>query len=144
MLHDIKLSQIMTTNVKTVHPDDTMEAVQNIFEHNTFHHVPVVKDGNAVGIISRSDYDKLCHSFTLFNHKSSERYNDGLMKSLLVIEVMSTQLATLNEDDTILTAAAFFRENLFHAIPIVNSEKVFVGIVTTYDLLNYAFKEVVV
>ena len=102
MLHDIKLSQIMTTNVKTVDPDDTMEAVQHLFEHNTFHHIPVVKKGEVVGIISRSDYDKLCHSFTLFNHKSSERYNDGLMKSLLVIEVMSTQLATLNEDDTVL------------------------------------------
>ena len=132
----------MTKEIISVHPDDTMEAVQEIFDKHTFHHVPVVKDGKVVGIISRSDYDKLCHSFTLFNSNSSRRYNDALMKSLLVVEVMSTQLATLREEDTVLTAAAFFRENLFHAIPIINSERELVGIVTTYDLLNFAFKEV--
>ena len=142
MLENIKLSEIMTTDVVTVHPDDTMEAVQQIFEKNTFHHIPVIENNTVVGIISRSDYDKLCHSFTLFNHKSSQRFNNGLMKSLLVIEVMTKQVATLQETDTSLTAAAFFRENLFHAIPIVNEAGQFRGILTTYDLLNYAFKEV--
>lgn len=124
-----------------VGPNDTMSAVEELFKKFTFHHIPVLENSKIVGIISRSDYDKLCHSFTLFNHKSSLKHNKNLMNSLLVNEVMTKQVITLSPEDTVQKAASYFRENMFHAIPVVNAEETFLGIITTYDLLNYAYLE---
>ena len=141
MMYNIPISRIMTTEVMAVGPNDTMSAVEELFKKFTFHHIPVLENDRIVGIISRSDYDKLCHSFTLFNHKSSLKHNENLMKSLLVSEVMTKQVIALNPEDTVQKAAAYFRENTFHAIPVVDRAGTFLGILTTYDMLNYAYME---
>lgn len=134
-----RIAEIMTENVIVLRPEDTMDAVQDIFRKHNIHHLPVVDRGKVVGIISHSDYLKLLHGFTLFKTKKSDEYNDAILRSLLVREVMTKQVATLGPDDTIELAAGFFRENLFHALPVVDEDNLLIGIVTTYDLLNYAY-----
>ncbi|MCO6476762.1 MAG: CBS domain-containing protein [Phaeodactylibacter sp.] len=134
------VGQIMSTPVITVSPDDTMSKVQDIFRMNNIHHIPVVDKGKVVGIISKSDYYRLLHGFTLFKTEKSNEYNDAIMRSLLVGEVMTKQVATLNPEDSLEMAAGFFRENLFHALPVVDKGTL-IGIVTTFDLITYAFSE---
>jgi len=137
----INVGKIMTTNVITLHPEDTMDKVKVIFDTNSIHHIPIVEDNKVVGIISKTDYLKLLHSFTLFKTTKSDSYNAAIMRSLLVSEVMTKQVAKLNLTDSVETAVGFFRENLFHALPVVTTEGNLVGIITTYDLLNFAFSE---
>lgn len=140
MNKNVSLGQIMTTPVITVSPDDTMDKVQDIFRKNNIHHLPVIQDGKVVGMISKSDYLRLLHGFTLFKTHKSEEYNDAILRSLLIGEVMTRQVAVLNPEDSLELAAGYFRENLFHAIPIVEADNNrLLGIVTTYDLLNFAF-----
>lgn len=137
-----RLGDIMTANVITVHLTTTMDVVSDIFEKKNIHHLPVVeKDGTVVGMISKSDYYQLQDSFTLFKRAAAERINQAVFRSLLASEVMSKQVAVLNPDDSVLMAAGYFRENLFHAIPIVDKDRRILGIVTTYDLLTYAFQD---
>ena len=107
---------------------------------NNIHHLPVVVEGKVIGILSKSDYLRLLHGFTLFKTEKSTEYNDAIMRSLLVGEVMTKQVATLAPDDTLEMAAGFFRENLFHALPVVSKGKL-VGILTTFDLITFAFSE---
>ncbi len=135
------VGQIMTTKVISVRPDDTMDKVQDIFRKNNIHHIPVVDEGKVKGIISKGDYLKLLHGFTLFKTQKSEEYNDAILRSLLAREVMTRQVAMLHPDDTLELAAGYFRENLFHALPIIDEDGRLVGILTTYDLINYAFSE---
>lgn len=135
------VGQIMTTKVICVRPDETMDKVQDIFRKNNIHHIPVVDEGKVKGIISKGDYLKLLHGFTLFKTQKSEEYNNAILRSLLAREVMTRQVAVLNPDDTLELAAGYFRENLFHALPIVDEGGGLIGIVTTYDLLNFAFSE---
>jgi CBS domain-containing membrane protein len=135
------IGQIMTTNLITVTPKDTMADVQEIFRTHNIHHIPVVDGTKVVGIISHTDYLKLLHGFTLFNTRKSEEYNNAIMRSLLVQEVMVKQIAKLNPEDSVYMAAGFFRENLFHALPVVKEDGTLIGIITTYDLLNYAYNE---
>ncbi len=142
MNKQITVGQIMTTPVITVAPNDTMDKVQAIFRKNNIHHLPVVDDGQVVGMISNTDYMRLLHGFTLFKTEKSEEYNDAILRSLLANEVMTRQIAVLNPDDSLEMAAGYFRENLFHALPIVDEKtQKLVGIVTTYDLISYAFSE---
>ncbi|MBK7872619.1 MAG: CBS domain-containing protein [Saprospiraceae bacterium] len=135
------VNAIMTTNVISVAPNDTMDKVHSIFQKDNIHHLPVTENGKIVGILSYSDYLRLQNSFTLFNTLRSEVTNLVLMKSLLVKEVMTKQVAKVQPNDTIEVAAGYFRENRFHALPVVDSDGTLVGILTTYDLLNYAFSD---
>lgn len=136
------IANIMTRDVFFVYPDDTMQRVDEIFKMHNIHHVPVIdREGHVVGIISKADYLKILHGFTLFKTAKSEEYNKAILRSLLASEVMSKQVASLQPDDTVDIAAGYFRENLFHAIPVVDTEKRLVGIVTTFDMLNFAFME---
>lgn len=138
----IAVGKIMTTPVITVTPDETMDKIQDIFRKNNIHHIPVIDEGKVVGMISEKDYLRLLHGFTLFKTHKSEEYNDAILRSLLAGEVMSKQIAVLNPDDPLEMAVGFFRENLFHALPIVDpEEQKLVGILTTYDVISYAFSE---
>lgn len=142
MNKEIKIAEIMTRDPITVNPCDTMDKVKEIFASHTIHHIPVVDKNKVIGIISQTDFLKIQHGFTLFKNTKAEAYNDAIMRSLLVKEVMVVQVATLYSDDSVETAYGFFRENLFHALPILDRvSRKLVGIVTTFDLLNYAYNE---
>lgn len=137
----VKIMDVMTTEVVAVKATDTMDRVSLIFNSREIHHIPVVNPENkVVGIISKTDYHKLEHGFTLFRSKESQAYNEAIMRSLLASDAMTKQVVTLLPTESISVAVDIFRENLFHAIPVVDEQQKLVGILTTYDLLNYAFR----
>lgn len=137
----VKIEEIMTRQLLTVAPDEVMERVRDIFEHYSIHHIPVVEGEKVVGMISREDYFKIIHGFCLNQSHTNNSYNDALLRSLLAEEVMSKNLTSLGPADSLPMAAKIFRENIFHAIPIVDEAKKLVGIITTYDLINFAYRE---
>lgn len=141
MIKYMEVKDLMTTSVVTVHPSDKMETVAEIFENRDFHHIPVVDDDRQiVGMISRHDYYKVLNAFTIFSTANSRAANETTLRALLTRDVMTKQLATIHEYDSIEKAVGMFQENLFHALPVVNDDRRLVGILTTYDLLAYAFK----
>lgn len=132
----------MTRDVISVSPNDNMTVVDEIFKKNNIHHIPVIDDnGKVVGVVSSTDYNKLLNSFTFFINQKKDSYNTAIMRSMLVEDVMTKHVATLQSDSTVMIAAGIFKENLFHAIPVVDKSGKLEGIVTTYDLLNYAYNE---
>ncbi len=131
----------MTPNVLFLDQNESMEKVSEIFESKPIHHLPVVdEDLIVVGIVSKSDYYKLQHCLTFFQSSKIKEYNKALMRSLLVRDTMTKHVVTLFPDDPVSKAVDLFRENLFHAIPVVDKEKHLLGILTTFDLINFAFK----
>jgi len=140
MIHT-KLSEIMTRDVITLSPNDDFNRVEKVFKAYSFHHIPIVdSDGKVVGMLSKSDYLTLCDSMTIFNRQHALEHNARFFGSLLTEDVMSKKVASLKESDTVKKAADYFRENLFHAIPIVNEDKKLVGMVTSLDLINFAYQ----
>ncbi|MFT5166712.1 MAG: acetoin utilization protein AcuB [Saprospiraceae bacterium] len=141
-MYNKKLSEIMTTNLVTASPGDTMETVEKVFKNNDFHHLPIIdSDRKLVGILSKSDYLMMCDSMTIFKNINKEMQNRRFFHSVLIKDVMKKNIAKLKPDNTVMVAAGFFKENLFHAVPIVDDENRLLGIVTTFDLLNLAFSE---
>lgn len=135
----ITVGHIMTTDPITVKANDTMLTVRDIFRHNNIHHIPVVDKGRVVGIVTKSDYLALSNAFPLFNKEKREAYNEKLFSTILVDEVMTKQVAKVTPDDPLEVAAGIFKENLFHALPVVDEHSKLVGILTTFDMLNYFF-----
>ena len=141
-MYNKKLSEIMTTNLVTASPGDTIEVVEKVFKNNDFHHLPIIdSDRKLVGILSKSDYLMMCDSLTIFQNVKKETQNKRFFHSILIKDVMRKNIAKLKPDNTVMIAVGFFRENLFHAVPIVDDENRLLGIVTTFDLLNLAFSD---
>jgi len=100
----------------------------------------VDKEGKLQGILSKSDFLSVNHFLAVFD---SERFSDlmkRLYRSIEVREVMNDKVVTIESHEPVSIAADIFRENLFHALPVVEGGKL-VGMVTTYDLLNYCFAD---
>ncbi len=140
MLPNIKIKELMTTEVVTVRPVDLMIKVKEIFDANDFHHVPVVnEDGTLAGIISKHDYNIMLTTFSVFKNSRADIANRKFMMSMMAKDVMTKQVAKLRPEDSLSIAVGIFKENLFHALPIVDDDDKIIGILSTYDLLNFAF-----
>lgn len=120
------LASIMTRNVITARPTDTLRAARDIFMQKKVHHLPIVEEGNKlVGILTTYDMFKLVD-------KSSD------FDTVIIADVMTKHVATLEPEDKVGSAAELFLENLFHAVPIVKNG-VLQGIVTSFDVIKYEF-----
>jgi CBS domain-containing protein len=124
-----------------VEPADTLEKVRDIFASNNVHHVPVVdQQGILLGLISKTDFNRVNHVLTILDAEQYQAYNDMLYRSITAQEIMTKQLATVSPQDTLEIVVDLFRENLFHAVPAVD-RGVLVGLITTHDLITYCCTE---
>ncbi len=121
------LSSIMTRNVITVGPEEKLSTARDIFMKHRVHHLPVVIGPKLVGIVTTYDLFKFVQK-------------DGDYDTTLVKDVMTTQLATLEPEDKVGSAAELFLENLFHAVPVVKNGEL-QGIVTSFDVIKYEFRK---
>ena len=135
----IEVREIMTRDVIVISPEETMDQAAELFELHDLHHIPVVGDGKVIGMLSTTDLHKVMHHFTLFKVRNSDVVNQSVLRSLLAKEVMTSPVATIKTTCSLTTVAAIFRENLFHALPVVESNGDLAGIVTPFDLMNYAY-----
>lgn len=53
--HDTPVNEIMTENPFTVEPDDKIEACMTLMSDKHIRHLPVIKDGTVLGMISIGD-----------------------------------------------------------------------------------------
>ncbi len=135
------LSEIMTTELVTLSARDTIARAQDLFDAHAFHHLPVVNaEGKLLGIISKSDIYLLCDRMTLFRADSDPDHNLRFFNTLFAEEVMTKQVVELGPTATLQDAAAVFRQNEFHALPVVDKAGDLLGLVTTFDLLKLAYQ----
>lgn len=114
----------MTKNVITLHPGSFLNEAREIMLKNHIHHLPIVDGNKLVGMITSWDFFKL--------GKSADE-----CKSMLVSEIMTTKIATLDPDQHLGAVAEVLMEHLFHAVPIVNDKHELLGIVTSTDIIRY-------
>lgn len=119
------VSSIMSSDLITIHPDDQLSRILDLLSSHRIHHFPVVRDGRLEGLLTTYDLFRL-------NIKHED------MQQVRVGDVMTRKLAILEPSAKVGTAAEIFLENLFHALPVVDSGKL-VGIVTSFDVLKYSY-----
>ncbi len=122
------VSTIMTRELITANADDRVSKVYELLCNHRIHHVPVVDGDKLVGLLTTYDLFKMGKDYPRFNE-------------LVVRDVMTTKMATLEPSSKVGTAAEIFLEQLFHALPIVENGDRLVGIVTTHDVLKYNFRK---
>jgi acetoin utilization protein AcuB len=137
----IEVRHIMTRDLITADPDETLESVKRKLIDNHIQHIPVVDGRRIVGIISKGDLHRMEHHFSLFNAEKALESNRVIFSTILASEIMVKNLVMLKENDTASIAVDLFRENLFHALPVVDPHGNLVGMITPLDLLKYAYDD---
>lgn len=128
--------KIMSTDLITISPNQTIEEVDRIFNEHAINHLPVVNENmNILGMVSKSDVYKVSYGLSVFHNKHKKEYNESLFRSLLVSDIMTEKVASLSSDKAIGVAIGIFKENLFRALPITEDGKV-IGIVTPMDIIS--------
>ena len=118
----------MATELDVVSPEDNLGKVREILLTYRVHHVPVVTDGKLVGLVTTYDLFK--------QGKCVDDYS-----KLPVKDVMTTGLAVLGPDDKVGSAAELFLEHMFQAVPVVDSDRKLMGMVTMFDIVRYEFNK---
>lgn len=132
------ISTIMTTDLVVLPPSATMEEARDIFNRKKIHHIPIVYAGELVGILSKSDL--LHFEFPHVETEEERKREQARMKNVKVNSVMTKGIAKLESTTRINVALELFKENIFHAIPVVDNERL-VGIVTTLDIIRQLDKD---
>lgn len=127
------VSAFMSTDLITVAPDESLLRVKEIFEQHSFHHIPVVRFKEIVGIVSKTNFDHFMGGASLVGN---DRFiNDLRLKSTKVQDIMTKGLGKLEPDDRLNVALEIFCMNRFHALPVVQNNEL-VGILTPYDIMK--------
>ncbi len=127
-----QVGEVMTKEVITANENDTLNRLVHLFKKHHIRHIPIVNEDEVVGIVSRTDINRLTFG-ALFNEESTD---DAILKMLTIPQVMSARPKTVSTKESIFDVADIFTENDFHAIPVVEDQKI-VGIVTTTDVIKY-------
>lgn len=126
------VQKIMSTKVIAVSQFDPLTVVDKIFKNNNFHHIPVIDELEIIGMVSKSDLLFFQRGF----NNGEDSFDEFRLKTHTVKQIMTTGVARLDVSDRINVALEVFKENLFHALPVVENNKL-VGMVTTYDIINH-------
>jgi predicted transcriptional regulator len=119
---------IMSRNVVTVAPDQSVGDVLLVMQQERLQQLPVVEEGKLVGLIT---------SYDLWQHC---RNGEGCEKEL-VNKVMNTHIVKLAPKDKVGTAAELFMDRRFKTLPVVNLLGELKGVVTAFDVIRYSFKK---
>lgn len=126
----MKLSEVMTTDVVSVGPDDSLDHALALMDRYGFRHLPVVHLGSLVSILSRRDL-----SLATGWLSCAERKGRGDRGPDLVREIMRDRVVTLTPDHGVEAAASMMVGKRLGVIPLL-SNSLLAGIVTTSDILE--------
>jgi len=131
----IFIKTIMTPQPLTVEFSRDVLSAQAIFRKHRFRHLPVVRHGELVGMLSKTDVDRLSFSYTMSDDDDSF---DNAVESLKVSQLMFPHPRTVRENDAIFIAASILAKEESHALPVLSDDgERLVGIVTTADVIRY-------
>lgn len=117
----MRVSEIMTKNVRTASPTATLREVGGIMREGDMGAVPIVDSGRLIGIVT--DRDIVVRGVA-----------DGASSDSPIGNVMTTELFTVNPDDFVFEAIRLMGDKQVRRIPVVNADGSLAGIVAMADI----------
>jgi CBS domain-containing protein len=130
------VSKIMTENPISLNTTNGVEDVVQIFKERNIHHIPVVSGDSLIGMISKTDIERI----SFVTGSEDDKANTAVYTMLTLEQVMTKQVETVQADDQIRDAAELLARGKYHALPVMEEDKL-VGIVTTTDVINYLLEQ---
>ena len=128
----------MTRNVITIPPDTSLTKADQLMIGHKIRRLPVVKDGQLVGIVTRNNLWGATYSDAVSVNIYELNY---LISQLTVARVMTLDPVVISPESPLREAVALMVENNFSGLPVVDDKGQIVGIITESDLFRIMAKE---
>jgi CBS domain-containing protein len=133
---EIPIRELMIREVHTVSADQEINEAIALLRKYRIRHIPVVQGENIVGMLSRTDINRLTFG-ALFD--TEVQADEGILDMFSISQVMTGHPRTVRPDQPLRRVAEIFSEEEYHALPVVEGDRL-VGIVTTTDLIRHMLK----
>ncbi|MCH2173316.1 CBS domain-containing protein [Myxococcota bacterium] len=124
---------IMQTKVVTISEEDCLSTVEDIMTLGRVRHIPVVRAGRLVGVVSERDLLRISLS-NLSGLRSDQRR--AFLHTVEIKRVMSTPAVVVSPETAVTTAARILAERKIGCLPVVEGNELR-GLVTETDVLRH-------
>ncbi len=129
----MRVQDLMTRDVIAVHPGDSLARLRDMMIDRDVRHMPVIEgEGNLVGLVSQRD---LLRNHLIEQADVPDFIEDALLERLLIREIMTTGVISIEPQIDIREAAQLMYENKWGCLPVVEGTRL-VGILTESDFVR--------
>lgn len=131
----LRVGDRMTRTVRTLGRNDELTLADSLMRDERIRHLPVLdEDGKLCGIVSQRDLFRGALARALGYGELAQR---KLLATLVVKEVMTTDVVTIAPDAPLAVAARLMLERKIGCLPVIEAERL-VGILTESDFVALA------
>ena len=128
----MQVREIMSKDIEVVDRNDNLRTVEERMATKQLRHLPVLEQGEVVGIVTQRDLFKAAMSSTMgYGEKAQQAY----LQSVRVKEIMTYPVVTIAPDTSIAAAAEMLITKGIGCLPVVDGTTL-VGMLTKTDLLR--------
>jgi len=132
-MEPLRVRDLMTSDATTLRRNEKLTVASDIMQLGRIRHLPVLDDDGqeVVGIVSQRDLFRGALAKALGYGQSAQR---KLMDTLVVKEVMITDIVTTSPDTALDEAAKILMDRKIGCLPVVENRRL-VGILTEADFV---------
>jgi len=135
-MHELKVSDLMTSDVVTLEEDEDLELADNIMHLARIRHLPVVNSGFLVGLITHRDILRAQASmFSDFSPSEDQEFKRAIKAS----DIMISNVTTVEPELSALEAARLMHTRKLGCLPVCTNKRL-VGILTEADFVSLVIK----
>jgi CBS domain-containing protein len=130
---ETRVRDIMSEQIVTISSDDSLSTVEDIMTLGGVRHMPVVRGGQLVGVVSERDL--LRASLSNLSGFGTEQRR-AFLQVVEIKRVMSAPPVTIGPDASVEEAALVMAERKIGCLPVLDRTRL-VGMLTETDVLRY-------
>lgn len=137
------VQDIMTTNIISVKPDSSAQAVADLITQHQIHAVPIVNElFELQGIVAEGDFfyghsGPVSMASYLINRTTKKSKVEGKSLSEVTVgEIMTAPCISVLPSLSVEEAGKLCVDKSFNTLPVVDEGKTLIGIVTAHDILK--------
>ena len=132
-MSETRVRDIMSEQVVTISADDSLSTVEDIMTLGRVRHMPVVRGGHLVGVVSERDLLRASLS-SLIEFGNEQRR--AFLQVVEIKRVMSAPPVVIDPDASVKEAALVMAERKIGCLPVLEGGRL-VGMLTETDVLRY-------
>jgi CBS domain-containing protein len=130
---DVTVRDFMAKSPQVLGRNDRLDLAEDIMTMGRIRHLPILDDGELVGIISQRDMFRSAAAAALGFVEDTQR---ALIQTIRIKDIMTENVVTISPEASVKDAARIMIDKKIGCLPVLERKKL-IGIITETDILRY-------